>query len=419
MSMNRSFKVSNQSLNTKVVSTVHTKVTPNNDVIEEQKEQIIGTNSASPYLGEDADGSLQSNKRTGINLGLTVYGTELPETEICSRASSSMQETLNQDPILPNMAKNSSLNSPSITPTRHSESDQQDHGLSHDLRLLASKEMEILEINQQMKALSHRKKDLEIEIQELKIGIEKALTTNFGSGQPQRSNHGIFEKHVPKSPNSLQRRRLQTTGVFGDPLLNSNSSDKVDDDLRDDFGRSWFAKPLTLFQQIDSLIYQEFEKLHIGPAFMNSSLPGSERKSDHLDNSEGLLCSSSFDEGNQEKDTSLQKGTEKCQNDQEFHNSSDIVQSVSSKLWNFVNEVKHNLAVDEESETSTPSSSPKKPRTPSFSKRRSYGLHGKQTRRSSNLDDKSRGTKVDGLECSDSSVLKSKDTEGVELRNQK
>ncbi|KAG7923856.1 hypothetical protein KL905_000010 [Ogataea polymorpha] len=406
MPMNRTFKVSNQPLNTKVVSTVHTQVTPKYDALEEQKEENIGNNPASPYRGEDADGSLQSNKRTGINLGLAVFGTETPDTGKCSRASSAKQEGFNQDPVLPNMAKNSSLKSPSITPTRHSESDQQDHGLSHDLRLLASKEMEILEINQQMNALSHKKKDLENEIQELKIGIEKELTTNFGSGQPHRSNHAIFERHVPKSPNSLQRRRLQTTGVFGDPLLNSNFSDKVDDDLRDDFGRSWFAKPLTLFQQIDSLIYQEFEKLHITPAFMNSSLSGSERTSDHLDNSEGLLCSSSFDEGNQEVDTSLQKGTDKRPNEQEFHNSNDIVQSVSSKLWNFVNEIKHNLAADEESETSTPSSSPKKPRTPSFSKRRSYGLHGKQTRRSSNLDDTSRERKVDGFECSDDSSLK-------------
>ncbi|KAG7840241.1 hypothetical protein KL942_002192 [Ogataea angusta] len=414
MSTNRSFKVSSQSPNSKIASTLKTRMTP--DAIEGNKEQKIGTTPSSPYFGDNADGSPQSNKRTGINLGLSVFGTELSETKNCIELSSSKQETFEQGPVLPNITKNTTLRSPSATPTRYIEINQQDHGLSHDLRLLASKEMEILEINQQVKALSHRKKELENEIQELKIGIEKELTTKIGSGQSLGGNHGLFEKHVPKSPNSLQRRRLQTTGVSGDPLLNSKPSDKVDDDLRDDFGRSWFAKPLTLFQQIDSLIYQEFEKLHLGPSFMSSSCPDSERKNDELDISERLSCSSSLVKGNQENDTSPLRDAEQFQTDQEFHSSNDIVHSVSSKLWNFVNEVKQNLAVDEESKPLTPISSPKKLRTPSFSKRQSYGLHAKHRRRSSNLHDKSPGTKVIDPDCSDGDLPENIDTDGVDSK---
>ncbi|KAG7748644.1 hypothetical protein KL912_002549 [Ogataea haglerorum] len=419
MSTNRSFKVSNQSPNSKPVSYVRTKTT--SDSIEGNREQNMGTSSFLPNLGDDADDSLQSNKRTGINLGLNVFGTESSETPKFIRQSlpsSSKQENLNQDPFQSSITTNSFLDSASTSPTTRSETNQQDHGLSHDLRLLASKEMEILEINQQIKALSHKKKDLEIEIQELKIVIEKQLTTKVGSAQAQRGNQGLFEKHVPKSPSSLQRRRLQTTNVFGDPLLTSDCSQKGDDSLRDDVGKSWFAKPLTLFQQIDSLIYQEFEKLHISPSFMNSSRSDSERKADDLDKSEGLSCSSSFDKGDKEENSCLLRGMEKSETDQQFHNSNDIVQSVSSKLWNLVNEVKNNLAVDEESRTAAPSSSPKKLRTPSFSKRQSYGLHAKQRRRSSNLDDKSSGTKVIDADSTDCNLLKNKDPDGVESKSQ-
>ena len=261
--------------------------------------------------------------------------------------------------------------------------------LSENFRMLASKEMEVLEIKNQLKDLLQRKKDKEFELQQLKLKIEKQLMANLKQQNNEQYRHR-FEQHTPKSPTSLQKSIIQPSSTYVDPLLDDSffpmSSNNADDERNK--RQSWFAKPLNFIQQFDNLIYKEFEKLQI---------PDDDELSVSKDSSV-LDMSYTLDQSKSSKPKEINAPIKSLADDGEA-SSTDVVQSMSQHLWSFVNDVKSNLLVEENEPISQPAPSSKqstvKPtsrlenpknrlRTASISKRQSYSQHSHKKRSSSN-----------------------------------
>ncbi|KAH3665389.1 hypothetical protein OGAPHI_003573 [Ogataea philodendri] len=403
-------------------------------VFHNRKTEVYTTklrrnDSDSPFLSSQVAPS--NGKRTGINLGLNVFESEVPQKKLdLNTVTPSKSEVNPPDPYGTKPSEDShspcSIHHKQLTSETKQEELSHFHGLSDELRLLASKEMEILEIKQQIKNLITRKRTLEFETQDLKIVIEKQLVGQITSSQKSSSrNKGLFEKHTPKSPSSMQKHRMKSVDVSDDPLLEGELSEprlESTTSVDEEDSKSWFSKPLNLIQQIDSLIYQEIEKLHITPFAGVNSIEEETHVGASLDVKNNDLDAPLQDQGAQSYNllgTPIKSTRTRPELDS--NNTKDVMQSVSNKLWNFVNDVKQNLAVDEISTSSSPLSSPGKARTPSFSNRQSYGLHAKQRKRSMTNPSVSPQSQVLESEGENSPVRlqKYKTTREVELSNLK
>lgn len=274
---------------------------------------------------------------------------------------------------------------PSPTPVASSKDE-----LSDKLRLLASKEMEVLEIKNQLKDLMQKKRDKEFELQQLKMNIEKQLMSNL----TQKNNERKVE-HVPKSPSS-KKRALKLANSTIDPLLDDSfisvpTRGSDDDNLTAGAStagnrQSWFAKPLNFIQQFDNMIYKELEKLQVAD-------------DEDLDS---LVDMNYTDDAKQETLTNKEINAPiKSLAVEKANTSNDVMQSVSQHLWSFVNDVKSNLLIEEEDiEPVLAASSPEKGissrlsrevltnpktrlRTASISKRQSYSQHNLHKKRPS------------------------------------
>jgi hypothetical protein len=294
---------------------------------------------------------------------------------------------------------------PSGTSIAHDE-------LSENFKLLASKELEILEIKNQIKDLMQRKRDKEFELQQLKINIEKQLMSNLKQQNNEQYRHR-FENHIPKSPTSAQKRIIKPTTSNIDPLIDDSylpiSPNNNLDNSNIDKRQSWFSKPLNFIQQFDNLIYKEFEKLQV----QDDDNHIAEDDDDDYDDDDlrfvdmNLNYNGKFFKGNKNKDKEINAPIKSLA----FETNStttDVMQSVSNHLWSFVNDVKSNLLIEEEEEPETSSfvsSSPVKQlsqsqknmmkkakplelpktrvRTASISKRQSYSQHNVHKKRPS------------------------------------
>ncbi|KAG0689128.1 E3 ubiquitin-protein ligase arih2 [Pichia californica] len=323
---------------------------------------------SSPPLGEFANEQLlETNQRSSI---------ETNNTDISS--------IINSSPT-------------SITPSKTNKTininNQQDE-LSENFRLLASKEMEILEIKNQLKYLLQKRKDKEFELQQLKLKIEKQLMNNLKQQNNEQYKHR-FDQHTPKSPTSIHKSIMKPATSNIDPLLDesfipisTNNTNTNNKSFETDKRQSWFSKPLNFIQQFDNLIYKEFEKLQIPDDYENEE--------DKLNTNKDLK--------------EINAPIKSLAGDDDFNNnnstqSSDVMQSVSQHLWSFVNDVKSNLLIEEDEPETLKTSkiivnkspSPLKQqqeknlkieenqknllRTASISKRQSYSQHNHNHRR--------------------------------------
>lgn len=299
-------------------------------------------------------------------------------------ANQQLEETDKRSSIDTNNTDMSSIMNTSPTPSTKNINEPHDE-LSENFRLLASKEMEVLDIKNQLKDLLQKKKDKEFELQQLKVKIEQQLMSNLKQQNNEQYKHR-FDQHIPKSPNSLHKSVVQPSTSTIDPLLDDtftpvlNHAQPYEEDNR---RQSWFAKPLNFIQQFDNMIYKEFEKLQMTD-----------------DDYEELHSKDpDFVDMNREVNSKTQ------QNAETFTTGGDVMQSVSQHLWSFVNDVKSNLLIEEEEPTSPPlqptniivtkspsrslnlqqSRSPHKEklRTASISKRQSYSQHNLHKKRPS------------------------------------
>ncbi|KAI0463980.1 hypothetical protein LJB42_002992 [Komagataella kurtzmanii] len=260
-------------------------------------------------MDEFQTSSTNSPRKSGLNLGISVL-----ETRRRSPAPNSSKVTKASSTPRKESSGNSSVESPSL-------SSNNDNHLSDKLRVLATTEMEILEIKEQIKALLEKKRQKEHRVNKLKTEIERSLYK-----QVHDQVHSVEKISsnpppvVTRSPSSSQRpHKLDVeVGVHKDPLRTTSPNEglKSVDGKQKDTPNSWLSKSLSYLQQFDTLIQHEFEKLNLMDEL---SAPNSH----------------AINESN------------KTQN------------SMSSQLWTFMNEVKSNLMLNvEEDSTDTQSNIP-------------------------------------------------------------
>ncbi|ODV83970.1 hypothetical protein CANARDRAFT_70023 [[Candida] arabinofermentans NRRL YB-2248] len=401
-----------------------------------------------------------SNKKMGINLGLNVFGGAAPGTSSTSAPASASSITvglgnepvaaaniteiqpvtplagsesatltptpivsttrnLNQTLLSPSPLRKSNEDLPStplvnpVTPTRTHPQDNdhvsstrntQDLELSEKLRLLASKEMDILDLKNQIKKLVDRKREMELELQDLKVNVEKQLISQL-SQQTQMMDPS--ERRIPKSPIRIQKQRVRAIGSTVDPLLDATYSpeESPNQQQEEQVGThnksSWFSKPLNFIQQFDNMIYQEFEKLHLpnlseegnpsimnvtdkdAPSNSNKEQVGQKQQEGASSTGDPLVSPtpSSFEDLSSKE---ISNPIKDLANDTSSARPSDVMHSMSSHIWSFVNEVKTNLMTEDTNSTnSRDSPSPRKFRTPSLSNRQTYGQYSRNRRRAS------------------------------------
>ncbi|QPG73396.1 hypothetical protein FOA43_000706 [Brettanomyces nanus] len=282
-----------------------------------------------------------SGKKTGINLGFSVIGNTPTLVGSPSGRSDGKSPLINHSPTF----QESKLNSPrrSITQERPPSPikkkadlvESRSQGLSDRFRLLASKEMEILEIKNAIKELDNRKSMLEFEIKDLKVNLERELIRNVARQHDEDKPNTVtlapktartrskIEMHTPNQVNDLTARHTSHAGISTTGEHN---------------GQSWISRPISFLQQFDSLISQEFDKLQISDP-VREKLRLAQEDRYRKDHQSRRLRSP--------KDLSKKEISSPLKSLADDSTPSDIMQSVSQHLWSFVNDVKSNLLVDE------------------------------------------------------------------------
>lgn len=251
--------------------------------------------------------------------------------------------------------------------------------IDDQLRLLALKEMSIVEIKDSIGNLTSKLQRNEKELHSLREVIQRSLYKELNSSnpklnketqsntnvtRPQRQNSNPREEAIASTKNRTRRRTLSSSSGGAAPvLLSQQPSQNPDKQVRRN-STLWsnLSKPLNLIQQFDSMLQHEFEKSMIPQQnFEAPSRATHSHKSRHSEDSISSLGSissplnsrsRSFNEkpSNDELDQyfAQQSGISKGKGDGltltgNHINSDDMLQAVSSSIWSFVNDVKTNV----------------------------------------------------------------------------
>lgn len=253
--------------------------------------------------------------------------------------------------------------------------------IDDQLRLLALKEMSIVEIKDSIGNLTSKLQRNENELHSLREVIQRSLYKELNSSssklkketlsngfvtRPQRQNSNPREEAIASTKNRSRRRTLSSSSSGVPPvLLSQQLSQNTDKQSRRD-STLWsnLSKPLNLIQQFDSMLQHEFEKSMIP----QKNQEGSDKtmdshKSRHSEDSTSSLGSISSPLNSKSKSVTgkqsndeldryfAQQSTSGASKDKpdgvvpmESHmNSDDMIQAVSSSIWSFVNDVKTNV----------------------------------------------------------------------------
>lgn len=367
-----------------------------------------------------------NSARKGINLGISVINSGGKGKAVQSQPS-----------VTNNIAENSTnttapKNNGAMTPSRQlvfpsspksgiDSKNNTDDKISENFKLLASKELEILEIKNRLKELMNVKREKELELQYLKRTIERQL---LSKNQSYTNNNMGNSNGMPKSPTSAQKHRIKSYNSNIDPLLD-DSFMPIQAHSDDNKRNSWFAKPLNFIQNFDNLIYKEFEKLQITDLEERRIGPRSGDILDENDEADDDVDDVDDDDDDDDDDYFIDMNyNHKQHGNAETSLSTDVLQSVSQHLWSFVNDVKSNLLTEEEQKPEEvpvlASSSPVKPRlrTASISKRKTYSQHAKHGSITNHVHKKRPSMNIsEGKNNDTNNVNKNTNTNNLEITN--
>lgn len=249
-------------------------------------------------------------RRTGINLGISVIKEQQQQQEH-DYISDNSSETRNSN--------DSERSNQESLKDKIDMAESQSQELSTRFQLLASKEMEILEVTNAIKELTNKRRALQREIVEIKSKLQgdivkKVINNNRVSPARNRSKLG---GQVPKSMvNSNEGIRSNST---------SQSEAQADS--------SWLSKPINFLQKFDSVITHELTNL---------DMPQQPRRNEkYILRKEQRKLTPILDSKGREISSPLRSLADKPA-------APEIVQSVSDHIWSFVSEVKSNMMSDQE-----------------------------------------------------------------------
>lgn len=314
----------------------------------------------SPISTVQAPSLASSHKKTPSFDARSAHLPQLTESSRCTTPESpkpSATEELKYDLPLP--------------PTHHLM------GLDIDeqLRLLALKEMSIVEIKDSIANLTAKLQRNENELHSLREVIQKSLykeltsssvplkneeKTNSGVTRPQRQNSNPREEAIASTKNKSRRRTLSSSSS-ADPAVTALQPSAEKQPGRNSTLWSNLSKPLNLIQQFDTMLQHEFEKSMIpqpvSEIAVNPVASHKSRRSEDSISSIGSvsspLTSKSRSRSDKQLDADLDqyytKQTSSSSNNRGIEAvnghepSEDMLQAVSTSIWSFVNDVKSNV----------------------------------------------------------------------------
>ena len=278
------------------------------------------------------------------------------------RRSSMMSNT--QLPLLPESEADSNTSRSSPTPNYDIPLPLNEQllqmSIDEQLRILALKEMAIVQRKEQIQNLHKKLRSEEGELRKLREVVQKSLYQEI-SGAASNTANKLNRQRTNSNPRdqaieSIKAKRRSSSGATQQlelsPVENNKRSSKI---------WSGLTKPLNMLQQFDTMLQNEFEKSlvldkerqqqqeqqtrhpeqHIQQQHLQRQLARDpNRVSYQLRSSEDSMNSNSA------ITSPLQSGTSQTlseyRNNQDRH-SDDMIHTVSASIWSFVNDVKENV----------------------------------------------------------------------------
>lgn len=314
-------------------------------------------NASPPQLASNKDVLTRSNSRSkGINFN-TV--TPSPLKECNSRPETKTRLSMESRRTPHHSQASGAYNHNLCKPTPLHQNFQYEFALplaeqlrgidiEEQLRLLALKEMNVVEIKDEISNLKSKLDQTERDLRQLREVIQHSLYKELNMHRPTR--HAQAGPKSQKAQTHVKPTRRPTksssTSASGSIETNENQHPPAADRL----SKIWsnLAKPITFIQQIDTMLLNEFEK----------SLIADQRTLLHANRAQLTDLDSDSDVSPLKDKSNLPKQPSPTnyylQMLQSSGNSEDMFQAVSSSLWSFVNDVKTNMLATLNEQIETP-----------------------------------------------------------------
>ena len=242
--------------------------------------------------------------------------------------------------------------------------------IDDQLRLLALKEMTIVEIKDSIANLNSKLDKQEKEVHKLREIIQRSLykelsgagsNTSYNTAElvknRQRKNSNPRDEAIASTRSRARRRTLSSSShPTLSPIRDSTgSSQPVAEDSKSSKLWNNLSKPLTLLQQFDTMLQNEFEKSlanssrdsGVGAVTSTHKPRNSEDSITSVGSASSPLRAKSTKNANYEQlipTVSLNSANGNESEKYAFKRSSEeVLQTVSSSIWSFVNDVKTNV----------------------------------------------------------------------------
>lgn len=209
--------------------------------------------------------------------------------------------------------------------------------LDEQLRLLALKEMNVVEIKDGISRLKGKLDQTESDLRQLREIIQRSLYKEMNVHRPAKS---LLPRHANLKPHSSARQgRKRAPSGPHTPRIFSESKENQPPPA-DRLSKLWssLSKPMSFIQQIDSMLLNEFEKSLTGEPQMQTMLESMPSNQQAYDSDPSPLKDKS--------NYNTSQATPKQYYLQTLHSSGvpdDMFQAVSSSLWSFMNDMKQNM----------------------------------------------------------------------------
>lgn len=224
--------------------------------------------------------------------------------------------------------------------------------IDEQLRLLAMKEMTLVEINDRMNILRIKQDIVHSDIHQLREVIQRSLYKEMNFQQPAQRQRQVSNprEEALHSMKTGRRRSLSIHKLPTDLGSDSDRQEKQGSSLWDNL-----SKPINFIHQLDNMLNSDMERYPPGTRVNQPRVLREQRRknsSPQIHSPQSLLASepsplkSKSTESPEKLKVDLDKYFPKSENTTHEYKPShteDMLQTVSSSIWSFVNDVKTNM----------------------------------------------------------------------------
>ncbi|KAL6451952.1 TDA11 Topoisomerase I damage affected protein 11 [Candida maltosa Xu316] len=318
-----------------------------------RRSSSLSSSSSSPSTINQQAKPNGIRNSSSISKGLNIFAvsplTKSPSVTTVTKNPSHQRKPSYTSPSLPQVSENESKN-------------YSQQGLRYDLplppmqkliamdideqlRYLALKEMSIVEIKDNITNLNNKLKENQDELHKLREIIQRSLYKELSTGNATVSGGRSTTNRPRQNSNprdeAIARTKRRSSSIFHDSQTTaitpaSSTSTTINPESTSKLW-SGLSKPLNLIHQFDTMLQNEFEKSLQSNQETQRILE--KRLSHQSKSSEGSISSIGSINSPLQSKAQISRPVSK----QYYNKPDDMIQTVSSSIWSFVNEVKTNM----------------------------------------------------------------------------